>query len=231
MTGNAMESLKERCRGISLGIFAGDPGNLRGDAEAAASWGCDILHFDVMDGVFVPQISGGPGFVKALTGNMIRDVHLMVQRPADHVAGFVAAGSDIVTVQAESEAPAEAIRRIREAAKAADRPVLAGLCLLPDTPLDEAGDLLAMQPDLVLVAALDPRGKQPADIGRACGRVAELRRHFGPDGPLIQFDGGVTAGTIGEIAGAGPDLVVSGSAVLRAGDPAAAFRGMKDALD
>ncbi|WP_169054342.1 ribulose phosphate epimerase [Nitratireductor sp. XY-223] len=231
MTGNAMESLKERCRGISLGIFAGDPGNLRADAEAAASWGCDILHFDVMDGVFVPQISGGPGFVKALTGNMIRDVHLMVQRPADHVADFVAAGSDIVTVQAESEAPTDALRAIRAASESARRPVLAGLCLMPDTTLDDAGELLAMDPDLVLVAALDPRRKQPADIDRACGRVAELRRRYGPDGPLIQLDGGVTADTIGEIAGVAPDLVVSGSAVMRTADPAAAFRGMKDALD
>ncbi|MDA4845066.1 ribulose-phosphate 3-epimerase [Hoeflea poritis] len=230
MTGNTIESLKERCRGISLGIFAGDPGNLRGDAQASAGWGCGILHFDVMDGVFVPQISGGPGFVKALAGNMIRDVHLMVQRPADHVTDFVAAGADIVTVQAESEAPAEALRAIRKAAESAGRPVLAGLCLLPDTAIDDAGELLAMEPDLLLVAALDPRGKQPPDVTRACGRVAELRQRFGPGGPLIQFDGGVTAATIGEIANAAPDMVVSGSAVMRADDPAAAFRGMKEAL-
>ncbi|WP_419908289.1 ribulose-phosphate 3-epimerase [Hoeflea sp.] len=230
MTGNTIESLKERCRGISLGIFAGDPGNLRGDAQASAGWGCNILHFDVIDGVFVPQISGGPGFVKALAGNMIRDVHLMVQRPADHVAAFVASGADIVTVQAESEAPAMAIERIREAAKAAGRPVLAGLCLLPDTTLDEAGDLLVKQPDLLLVAALDPRGKQPPDTTRACARVAELKQRFGAECPLIQFDGGVTADTIGEIAAAGPDMVVSGSAVMRAENPAAAFRSMRDAL-
>ena len=230
MTDNSLESLKKSCRGISLGIFAGDPGNLRGDAQAAASWGCDILHFDVMDGVFVPQISGGPGFVKALAGSMVLDVHLMVQRPAEQAAAFVAAGADIVTVQAESDAPADALRNIREAAKAADRPVLAGICLLPGTTLDDAGELLAMKPDLVLVAALDPRGKEPPDIGRACARVTDLRRRSGTDGPLIEFDGGVTASTIGEIAAAAPDLVVSGSAVMRAENPAVAFRGMKDAL-
>ncbi|MEM6461992.1 MAG: ribulose phosphate epimerase [Pseudomonadota bacterium] len=230
MTGNAIDTLKRRCRGICLGIFAGDPGNLRGNAEAAAGWGCDILHFDVMDGIFVPQISAGPAFVKALAGSMIRDVHLMVQRPSEQVAGFVAAGADIVTVQAESEGATQALRRIRSAAQDAQRPVLAGVCLLPDTSLAEAAELLTMEPDLVLVAALDPRGKQPPDVRRACARVVELRQRFDENGPLIQFDGGVTAETIAEIASAAPDMVVSGSAVMRAEDPAAAFRRMKDAF-
>lgn len=230
MTDIDTQSLKDRCRGISLGIFAGDPGHLRGNAVDAAQWGCGILHFDVMDGVFVPQISGGPAFVKALAGDMIMDVHLMVRRQKEQVAGFASAGADIITIHAESDDPAGALQEIRAEARKAGRPILAGLCLLPATAIDDIQPLLDPKPDLVLVAALDPRTGDPADVGSACRRVVDLRQRFGPDGPLIAFDGGVTADTIATIAEAAPDLVVSGSAIMRAADPASAFRNMRDAL-
>lgn len=230
MTDTDLDTLKARCHGISLGVFAGDNGDLRGVARSAADWGCDILHFDVMDGVFVPQISGGPGFVKALACEQILDVHLMIQRPAGQVAAFVAAGADVVTVQAESEAPNEALLAVRNAAEQLGRPVLAGLCLLPGTSLEDASDLLALEPDLLLVAALDPRAGQAPDIASACRRVADLRRMAGRNRPLIAFDGGVTTASISQIADVSPDLVVSGSAVLRAEDPAAAYRIMAEAL-
>lgn len=230
LSAEAIAALGSRSRGISLGIFAGDAGNYRGNVDAAATWGCNVLHFDVMDGVFVPQISGGPGFVKSLASGMVLDAHLMVHQPADHVESFVAAGADIITIHAESERPADALNAIRQSARDTDRTVLAGLAILPDTSIDELGGLIDLNPDLILVAALDPRTKEPADVSRACDRVLDIRKRFGSDCPLIEFDGGVTLETIEDIASAAPDLVVTGSAVLRADQPEAAFKKMAQAF-
>lgn len=218
-------SLRARARGISLGLYAADLGDLRGAANRAVGWGCGILHFDVMDGVFVPGMTAGPGFVASLDSGALRDVHLMVENPAEHVASYVKAGADLITVQAESNGAGEAIAAIRAAA---DRPVLAGLALMPGTSLDEVCDLLDMKPDMILVLSLDPRTKNPPDITAACARITELRARFGADGPLLAFDGGVTLDTIGEIAACGPDMIVSGSAVLGAPDPKSAFQAMAE---
>ncbi len=219
----SIDDLKSRTRGISLGMFAADLGNLRRAAQNVAEWGCNILHFDVMDGVFVPQMVGGPGFVAAMDVGMLRDVHLMVQNPADHVESYLKAGADMITVHAESDGAAAAI----EAIKAATGTVLAGLALMPGTSLEDAAPLLALNPDMILVLSLDPRGTPP-DITAACARLLELRQ-LAPDA-LLAFDGGVTKETIEEIAACKPDMVVSGSAVLGAKKPKRAYTAMVKAL-
>lgn len=216
--------LKSRAKGISLGLFAADPGNLRRTAQNVAEWGCHILHFDIMDGVFVPQMIGGPSFVEAMGPGLLRDVHLMVRNPAAHVESYIKAGADMITVHAESENAAEAIKIIQ----ASERPVLAGLALMPGTTLDDAAPLLALVPDMILVLSLDPRGT-PADITAACARLTGLRK-IAPDA-VLAFDGGVTLDSIAEIAACAPDMVVSGSAVLGAEKPEAAFAAMVKALE
>jgi len=222
-------ALKSKSRGISLGMLAADLGNLREAAKEAASWRCDILHFDVMDGEFVAGMTAGPGFVKALDIGALRDVHLMIKHPAQHVASYVKAGADIITVHAESEGAAEAIKNIRSAASEVGRPVLAGLGIMPGTSLQEINELLAMKPDMILVLSLDPRSKNPPDITTACTRLSELRERLGPSGPLLAFDGGVTLDSIAEIAACLPDMIVSGSAVLGANNPKDAFTAMAQA--
>ncbi len=219
-----IDDLKSKTRGISLGMFAADLGNLRRAAQNVAEWGCKTLHFDVMDGVFVPQMLGGPGFVAAMDVGMLRDVHLMVQNPADHVESYLKAGADMITVHAESDGAAAAI----EAVKAATGTVLAGLALMPGTSLKDAAPLLALNPDMILVLSLDPRGT-PTDITAACARLLELRE-LAPDA-LLAFDGGVTKETIEEIAACTPDMVVSGSAVLGAKKPKRAYTAMVKALE
>lgn len=221
-------TLRERCHGISLGIFAGDLGALARESESARAWGSDIIHFDVMDGVFVPQMIGGPGFVKALAGDSVMDVHLMVQKPAEQVESYVAAGADILTIHAEADDCGGAIRKARQAADDAGRAVLVGVALMPGTTLAEAEDALNLEPDIILVLALDPREKAPADVTAACARIADLRARC-PDA-LIAFDGGVTEDTMPEIAAARPDMVVSGSAVMKAADRQAAFQAMSNQL-
>lgn len=218
-----IKDLKSRATGISLGLFSADLGNLRRTAQNVAEWDCKTLHFDVMDGVFVPQMTGGPGFVTAMDVGMLRDVHLMVQNPAQHVESYIKAGADMITVHAESSNAAEAIEII----KAAERPVMAGLALMPDTTLTDAAPLLALKPDMILVLSLDPRDT-PCDITAACARLTELRAIV-PDA-VLAFDGGVTRDSIDEIAACKPDMVVSGSAVMGAKKPKRAYTAMLKAL-
>lgn len=231
LAANPMTALRGRCRGLSAGIFAADPGALSAAAGRLAGWGGAIVHFDVMDGVFVPQITAGPAFVAALgTGpgaGLLRDVHLMVQEPARHVAGFVKAGADIIAVHAEATGAAQALAAIRTAATAQGRPVLAGLAVMPGTALDSLAPLLALRPDLILVLALDPRDGKAADLPAASARLRDLRRRcaeLAPDyAPVFAFDGGVTEASVAEAASTAPQIIVSGSAIFGAAEPGRAF--------
>jgi len=224
-----LTDLKSRARGISLGLYAADLGHLGDAAGRARGWGCDILHFDEMDGEFVPAMIGGPGVVRAVGGDMLRDVHLMIAHPARHVAAYVQAGADIITVHAEAPDAADAIAGIRAAADRAGRPVLAGLALMPGTDPDAIGALLALAPDMFLVLSLDPRDGRPADIPAACARLRDVRDRTRATRPVLAFDGGVTLNSINEIAACAPDIIVSGSAVMKADDPMNAFGQMQKA--
>ena len=174
MRDSAAHSLRRRCRGVSAGIFAADAGKLQEAALAAASWGGTLLHFDVMDGVFVPAITGGSLFVKALATAMARDVHLMVDRPSRHVSAFAEAGADIITVHAEADDAADALKSVRSASDRLQRPILAGLALMPDTSIESAAHLFGLKPNLILVFALDPRRGTAPDIARACEKFDAL---------------------------------------------------------
>lgn len=218
--------LRARLAGLSLGIFAADHGRLRDAAAQASAWGAAALHFDVMDGVFVPALTGGPGIVAALDVGLPRDVHLMVEAPSRHVAAFAEAGADVITVHGEAPDAAQALAGIRAAADRLGRPILAGLALMPETAIDAVAGLLDLAPDLVLVLAVDPRRKAPPAIAPALARLAQIRQRQRTVSPLFAVDGGVTLSTINAVAAAAPDLVVSGSAVFAASDPKAAFASL-----
>ena len=224
-----MEQLKTRARGISLGLYAGDLGAVSDSVHMIEGWGAGIVHFDEMDGCFVPPFLGGApliGAARKAALDAICDAHLMIARPIDHVSAYVKAGADLITVHAEAEQPGEALARIRAEAAKAGRPVLAGLALMPRTDPDPA--LLEMA-DLILVLSLDPRDGMPPDITTACKRMMDLRQTTSATRPLMVFDGGVTLDTIPEIAAARPDMIVSGSAVMKSDDPARAFAQMRTA--
>jgi len=224
MTEAPSDILRTRARGLSVGLFAAPLGHLDAAVRDLAGWGAGIVHFDVMDGVFVPQITGGPGFVAALGADMLRDVHLMVEDPAAHVDSFADAGADLITIHAEAPGARAGLDAVRAAADRLDRPILTGLAVMPSTPLGSLAALLAPVPDLLLVLALDPRDGTPADLVDAGARLGVLREMVAPARPLMAIDGGVTADTIAVATAAAPDMVVSGSAIFRAPDPQAAFR-------
>lgn len=211
---------------LSLGIFAADPSALGAAAEAAGGWGAALLHFDVMDGVFVPQLTAGPAFVRALKGDRLADVHLMVEAPSRHVRAFVEAGADLLTVHVEAADAGEALARIR----AADRPVGAGIALMPGTPTEALAPHLQAGVDLVLVLALDPRDGAPADVGAAAERALAVRAMPAARPPLVAIDGGIKGATMAAAMAGRPDIVVSGSAVFAAADPAAAYRSLVQQL-
>ena len=209
---------------LSLGIFAADLGLLRSESREVQSWGAELLHFDVMDGVFVPQFTGGAGFVAGHSDNLLMDVHLMVQRPSDHVDSFVKAGADILTIHAEAEAPAEALGKARKTAQELGKEILVGYALMPGTELVLLDPLWETRPDIILVLALDPRIGNEVDVSAACDRVRLLKSQF--PGVLVAFDGGVTMDTAAEIAASGAELIVSGSAIFKAKDRSRAFKEM-----
>ncbi|PIE07238.1 MAG: ribulose phosphate epimerase [Rhodobacterales bacterium] len=219
----ARQALRRRARGISAGLFAAPLDRLGETVAAMAAWPAGIVHFDIMDGVFVPQITGGPGFVAALGGGMLRDVHLMVADPAAHVDSFADAGADLITVHAEAPGAGAALAAVRAASDRLARPILAGLAVMPATPVGSLAPLLDPLPDCITLLALDPRDGAAPDLDSAGERLEALRKMLAPARPLFAIDGGVTAATIESAVRSGPDMVVSGSAIFRAEDPGAAF--------
>ena len=223
MTG-AAKLLLDRSRGISVGIYAAPLGALGAASAQLAGWGARLVHFDVMDGVFVPQITGGPAFVKALGDGLVRDVHLMVADPDAQVDAFAQAGADIITIHAEAATAATALAAVRAASARLGRPILAGLGVMPGTPLEQLDPLLALQPDMILMLSLDPRTGTPPDLALAGERLRALADRAAPARPLLALDGGVTEKTIALACAERPDIVVSGSAIFGAPDPEAAYR-------
>jgi ribulose-phosphate 3-epimerase len=225
MTARAAELL--RARHVAPSILSADFARLGAQVDAVMEAGARVIHVDVMDGHFVPPITIGPLVVSALAdrvhqaGGML-DVHLMIERPERQVAEFARAGADAITVHAEATPHLHyVLQAIREAGCAA------GAAINPATPpsaLAEVGELL----DLALCMSVNPGwGGQPF-IGASLGKLAALRVAL-PDDVAIEVDGGVDAETAGPCAEQGASLLVAGSAIFGAADPAAAYAAIAQA--
>lgn len=190
--------------------------------------GCSCLHLDIMDGHFVPNISFGPAWVKQLRAacGMTFDVHLMVEEPGFLLPAFAEAGAEICTVHAE------AVRHLdRTLHQIRDFGMRPGVALNPASPLALVEEVLDLA-DLVLIMSVNPGfGGQKfiPNALRRLQRVAELRTAGGYDF-LIEVDGGVTAGNAAQVAAAGADWLVAGSAVLGAAAPAVAYATLAAAI-
>ena len=190
--------------------------------EAGADW----LHFDVMDGHFVPNISVGPLGVQAArraAPDMVLDVHLMIADPDRYIEAFADAGADILTVHVE--APTH-IHRTLESIRALGLGV--GLTLNPGTPLSAIEDLL-QEVDMALVMSVNPGFGGQKFIPASLDRMRRLRGMIEEQGlsVLIEIDGGVTPHNAAEIRAAGAEALVAGSAVFGAKDYAEAIRGIR----
>lgn len=200
-------------------MLSADFGNLDRDTRmidrSAAQW----IHIDVMDGVFVPNISFGFPVMKPIrkASDKVLDVHLMIVDPEKYVARFAEAGADIVTFHYEAtQTPREAIRLIRESG------AKVGISIKPKTPVEVLHELLP-EVDLVLVMSVEPGFGGQSFIEGSTDKVRELRKMIDEAGlnVTIEIDGGVSAANARELYEAGCDALVAGSAVFKAADPEA----------
>lgn len=196
---------------IAPSILTADFGNLASQIREADEAGVDLIHLDVMDGTFVPNISFGPSIVAAVrqATKLECDVHLMVQDPERYIADFAKAGADYISVHVEAtQHPHRAIQLIKEQGKKA------GLVLNPGTPLIAAEPFLA-DLDMVLLMSVNPGFGGQAYIPATTERVRKLREMRDAVNPscLIEIDGGVKANNIAMIGEAGVDIAVVGSAI------------------
>jgi ribulose-phosphate 3-epimerase len=213
---------------IAPSILSADFARLGEQVESVIDAGARVIHVDVMDGHFVPPITIGSLIVEALADlvhdrGAIIDVHLMIERPERrHVHDFVHAGADSITVHFEATPHVHyAVKHIREGG------CRAGVALTPSTPAEMVEDLFD-DLDLVLCMSVDPGwGGQPF-IPHALRKLERLRALL-PDDVRLEVDGGVHTGNVADVVRAGADLLVAGSGVFGADDPARAYAELAEA--
>ena len=214
---------------IAPSILSADFMNLQRDIKVIEAGGAGYVHVDVMDGHFVPNLTMGVPVVKQLKKitNMPLDVHLMISNPLDQLPWFLDAGADIVTLHAEAAAGYQ-LERAVEMIHAAG--VQAAASVKPHTPVEVLAPVMA-QLDMVLVMSVEPGFSGQSYIEgseRKVARTVELARAVGA---LIEVDGGIGVKTAPLVAAAGADVLVCGSAVCGAADPAAAIAEVTQAAE
>jgi len=201
---------------IAPSILAADFSRLSDEIHRAEQAGADLLHIDVMDGHFVPNLTLGPFIVEAIkrVASIPLDVHLMIEEPHKFISRFASAGADIITfhleVSSDPIALAEAIRKLK---------VRAGVSLSPPTPPEPYVEAVR-RVDNVLVMTVNPGFGGQKFIEETLPKIRSLRRMLGPEADL-QVDGGIDGDTVVKVASAGANSIVAGTYLFGSADMSA----------
>ena len=209
---------------IAPSILSADFARLADEIAQVEQAGVNMVHLDVMDGHFVPNITFGPLIIAKLRkySDLVFDTHLMITDPAQYAPAFVDAGADHITFHIEAnDEPAALIDKLH------DLGVTAGICLNPDTPV-EAIEKIAPLCDMVLVMTVHPGFGGQKFIQQAAEKIPEIRKIVGPD-KRIEVDGGIDPQTTQKVVSLGADTLVAGNAIFAKTDRAAAIKAIRSA--
>ncbi len=209
---------------VAPSVLSADFARLADEIGQIASAGVKIVHLDVMDGHFVPNITIGPPVIAKLrkVSDLVFDAHLMISEPAEYAERFVEAGADHVTFHIEAtDEPIAIIDKLHKLGRTA------GICLNPDTPVEAIAEVAPLC-DMVLVMTVHPGFGGQKFMPEAARKIAQVRQIVGPD-IRIEVDGGIDPKTTPIVVSYGADTLVAGNAIFGKPDRAEAINAIRRA--
>ena len=212
---------------IAPSILSADYMNFERDLTMTKEMGAKWLHVDIMDGIFVPNITFGPGVVKGMrkVSDLVLDVHLMIDRPLRYVKHFCEAGADYLTIHVEADTPENTMEAIRQIRGFGVKP---GIVVKPNTPAEAIAEYLPLV-DMVLVMTVEPGFGGQKFMAHMMPKVKQLRAMLDEVNPSchLEVDGGVDLNTVKTCKEHGANVFVAGSAFYGAQDKKAFVEGIE----